>query len=201
MLKVGLTGGLATGKSFVAGELAKLGCHVVQADQLGHQVLEPGGEAYAEVVKAFGTGILHADGTIDRRRLASEVFGDQERLALLSSIVHPPVLRMESEIIAEAERADPHGIAVVEAAILIETGSYKRFARLILAVCSVEEQIRRSIKRDGVTREEVEARLRNQMSLEEKRKFADYVIDTSYTKEETVRRVREVYDSLRSLNL
>jgi dephospho-CoA kinase len=201
MLKVGLTGGLATGKTFVGTCLKDLGCHVIEADQLGHQVMEPGGEAYPKVVEAFGPGILNPDGTIDRRKLAALVFGDAERLAVLSSFVHPPVYRLEAELLAQAERSDPEGIAVVEAAILIETGSYNRFARLILAVCSEEEQIRRSMKRDGVTRDEVVARIRNQMPLEEKRHYADYIIDTSESKQETVRRVAEVYDSLRSLKL
>jgi dephospho-CoA kinase len=131
--------------------------------------------------------------------LGSQVFGDPDRLALLNSIVHPPVIRREAELIARAEAADPNGIAVVEAAILIETGSYQRFAKIILVVCTEEQQIQRAMKRDGVGREEVVARLRRQMPLEEKRKFADYVIDTSGEKENTLRQTREVYESLRRI--
>jgi dephospho-CoA kinase len=199
MLRVGLTGGLASGKSFVGQALGDLGCHLIQADLLGHEVLLPGGEAYQLVISHFGSEILDDSGRIDRKRLGSQVFGDPDRLALLNSIVHPPVIRREAELIARAEAADPNGIAVVEAAILIETGSYQRFAKIILVVCTEEQQIQRAMKRDGVGREEVVARLRRQMPLEEKRKFADYVIDTSGEKENTLRQTREVYESLRRI--
>jgi dephospho-CoA kinase len=196
---VGLTGGLACGKSFVGEALAELGCHVLQADQLGHEVLLPGGEAYAPVVQAFGAGVLGDGGEIDRRALAAQVFGKPERLALLNSFVHPPVFRREEEWLARMAAEDPCGIAVVEAAILIETGSHRRFDRLIVVACDQEQQVARSIKRDGVSREEVLARLSRQMPLAEKRKFADFVIDTSGTKEETLRQTRAVYESLRRI--
>jgi dephospho-CoA kinase len=196
---VGLTGGLACGKSFVGEALAELGCHVLQADQLGHEVLLPGGEAYAPVVREFGAGVLGEAGEIDRRALAAQVFGRPERLALLNSFVHPPVMRREEEWLARVAAADPHGIAVVEAAILIETGSHQRFDKLIVVTCDVERQVQRSMKRDGAAREEVLARLSRQMPLAEKLKFADFIIDTSATKEETVRQARAVYESLRRL--
>jgi dephospho-CoA kinase len=199
MLKVGLTGGLASGKSFVGQALADLGCHLIQADVLGHEVLLPGGEAYEPVIRQFGTAILDQSGRIDRKRLGAYVFGEPDRLALLNSLVHPPVIRREEALIARAEAADPNGIAVVEAAILIETGSYQRFAKIILVVCTEEQQVQRAMKRDGAGRKEVEARLRRQMPLEEKRKFADYVIDTSGEKENTLRQTREVYESLRRI--
>jgi|HubBroStandDraft_1064217.scaffolds.fasta_scaffold01623_5 dephospho-CoA kinase len=199
VLSVGLTGGLACGKSFVGEELAELGCHVLQADRLGHEVLLPGGEAYAPVVREFGAGVLGEGGEIDRRALATQVFGKPERLALLNSFVHPPVMRREGEWLARVAAEDPQGIAVVEAAILIETGSYKRFDRLIVVTCSEEQQVQRSIKRDGASREEVLARLSRQMPLAEKRKFADFVVDTSGTKEETARQTRAVYEALRRI--
>lgn len=199
VLKVGLTGGLACGKSFVADALAKLGCHVLEADRLGHEVLLPGGEAYAPVVREFGVGVLGEGGEIDRRVLAAQVFGRPDRLAVLNSFVHPPVFRREEEWLREVAAADPRGIAVVEAAILIETGSYKRFDRLIVVICGEEQQVQRSMKRDGVAREEVLSRLRRQMPLAEKLKFADFTIDTSGTKEETVRQTGTVYQSLRSI--
>jgi len=199
MLKVGLTGGLACGKSFVGQALADLGCHLLQADQLGHAVLSPGGEAYTAVLREFGPGVLNAGGEIDRRALAAQVFGSPERLALLNSFVHPPVIRQEEEWLARMAAQDPHGIAVVEAAILIETGSHKRFDRLIVVICNTEQQLERSMKRDGVAREEVLARLSRQMPISEKRKFADFVVDSSGTKEETLRQTRAVYDSLRRI--
>lgn len=201
MLKVGLTGGLACGKTFVGEALAALGCHLIQADELGHQVLLPSGEAYADVVREFGPGILSDNGTIDRKRLAAEVFGKPERLETLNRLVHPHVFRREQTLIDQFAQSDPHGIVVVEAAILIETGAYKNYDRLILVECEEEQQIERSLKRDHTDRAEVLARLRRQMPLAEKRKFVHYVIDTSGSKEDTLRRVREVYDALRRIEV
>lgn len=199
MLRVGLTGGFASGKSFVGQALADLGCFVIKADELGHQAIEPAGEAFEPVVKEFGAGILDAQGKIDRRRLGRDVFADPGRLAKLNALVHPVVIRREEEMIAAYAEREPKGIAVVEAAILIEAGSYKRFDRIVLAVCTPGQQIERAMHRDGLTREEVLARLARQMPLEEKRKFADYVVDTSGPKDETLRQVRRVYESLRSI--
>lgn len=199
MLRVGLTGGLASGKSFVGRALADLGCHLVHADELGHEVLMKGGAAYDSVVREFGTGVLHDDGTVNRKALAAQVFGDPERLAKLTSFVHPAVIRMEEALIAEAEELDPHGVAVVEAAILIETGSYKRFDKLILVVCTEEQQVARAMHRDGISEQEARLRLARQLPLGEKRKYADFVIDTSGAKEDTLEQVRVLYAELRSL--
>ncbi|MCU1272764.1 MAG: Dephospho-CoA kinase [Bryobacterales bacterium] len=199
MLKVGLTGGLACGKSFVGHALTALGCHLIEADQLGHEVLAPAGDAYDDVVREFGTGILNADHTIDRKRLAAEVFGKPDRLEKLNSLVHPHVFRRERELIDHYARTDPRGIVVVEAAILIETGSYKNYDRLILVECDEEQQIERALKRDNADRQEVMARLSRQLPLAEKRKFAHYVINTSGSKEETLRRVHEIYEELRRI--
>jgi dephospho-CoA kinase len=199
MLTVGLTGGLATGKSFVSEALTRLGCHVLHADAVGHEVLERGGEAYGPVIAEFGREILNEDGAIDRRRLAAIVFSAPERLAKLNSLVHPAVFRREEEFIGEVGAADPRAIVVVEAAILVETGSYKKFDRLVVTVCDRETQIQRAMKRDGLMLPEVEARLSRQLPAEELRKVANYLIDTSGTKENTLAQVREVHRALRSL--
>lgn len=199
MLRVGLTGGLATGKSFVGHSLADLGCHLVEADELGHQVLLPGGEAYDAVVNEFGGDILDDEGMIDRRLLAARVFDNPERLKKLNSLVHPPVTRREEEIAADIARREPDAILVVAAAILVETGSYKRFDRLIVAVCAPEQQLERAMRRSAYTKEEVMSRLSRQLPLEEKIKVADYIVDTSGSKEQTLQQVRQVYESLRSL--
>lgn len=193
MLKVGLTGGYATGKSLVAHELDRLGCHIIYADALGHEVLLRDGEAYASVVEEFGPGILDVNGEIDRKKLAGIVFRDAARLAMLSSFVHPAVLRLEEKMFRDIAAKDPMGIAVVEAAILIEAKRDEWFDKLILTACDEEVQIARGMKRDKATREQVLARMANQMPVSEKRKYADYVIDTSGTKEDTVRQVEEVY--------
>ncbi len=201
MLRIGLTGGLASGKSFVGRELERLGCLVIRADQIGHQVQEPGAEAYQGIVDEFGAGILKADGTIDRRRLGALVFGNPERLEKLNALVHPPVRARVEKTIGEFAEREPHGIAVTEAAILIEAGTYRRYDRMVVAVCSEAQQIERAMDRDQLTREEVLDRLSRQMPLQEKLKYADYVIDTSGTKERTIEQTRSVYEALRSLNL
>ena len=197
MLRVGLTGGLASGKSFVGRELAALGCHVLSADAIGHEVLLPGGAAYDAVVREFGHTILSSDGEIDRRVLGKLVFEHPERLQALNQIVHPAVYQREDELMAEFARQDPHGISVLEAAILIETGSYKRFQALILTVCPPEVQLARAVER-GLTREEAEARLLRQMPLAEKIPYADYLIDTSGTKDNTIEQTHAVWQALRS---
>lgn len=199
MLRVGLTGGLATGKSFVGEALADLGCHLIQADELGHEVLLPWGEAYEAVVEEFGPGILEKDRTINRRKLAAEVFGQPGRLETLNRLVHPPVVRRVEELAREFSRRDPEGILVVETAILIETGYHQRFDRVILVVCDEERQVERATHRDRATRQAVLARIQRQMPLEEKRKLAHYVIDTCGAREDTLQQVKAVYESLRSI--
>jgi dephospho-CoA kinase len=199
MLRIGLTGGLATGKSFVGRCLADLGCYLLKADELGHQVLQPGGAAYTKVVFEFGPGIVGESGQIDRRALGAVVFANPEKLTLLNQLVHPAVIAMEEEWLRDIARRDPRAIAVVEAAILIETGSYERFDKLVLTVCSTGQQIERAIRRDGLSREEVLERLGRQMPLEEKRKYADYVIDTSGEKEMTLAQTNRLYAVLREL--
>jgi len=195
MLKVGLTGGLACGKSFVGEALAGLGCYLIRADELGHAVEAPGGEAYEPVVREFGRDILAEDGQIDRKRLAARVFGNPEALARLNALVHPAVVRREEELMREFARREPNGIAVVEAAILIETGSFKRFDRLILVTCTEEQQLKRALHRDHAPR------LSRQMPMAEKKHFSDFLIDTSGTKEDTLRQTHAVYEQLRRIQI
>lgn len=199
MLKVGLTGGYATGKSFVARELERLGCHIIYADELGHRVLLPDGAAYQPTVALFGSGILDADGAIDRKKLGAIAFTSPELLAQLSGFVHPAVFRLEEQLLDSFAAADPQGVAIIEAAILIETQHYKAFDKLLVTTCAAETQLARGMKRDHLTREEVAARLAKQMAPEEKKKFADYVIDTDGSKEETLRQVQSIFIELKEL--
>jgi dephospho-CoA kinase len=199
MLRVGLTGGIASGKSFVGEALASYGCFLIQADQLGHEALALGGEAYTDVIREFGNEILTADGAIDRAHLAKLVFADPAKLERLNAIVHPAVTRREEALAAEFFAREPQGIAVVEAAILIETGSYRRFDKLILVFCAQELQIERAMHRPGAVEADIRARIDRQMPLDEKRKYADFVIDTSGTKEETLRKARAIYEELRRI--
>jgi dephospho-CoA kinase len=199
MLSIGLTGGLATGKSVVGKELEALGAYVIRLDDLGHEVLLPDGEAYAAVVAEFGPEILNPDSTINRRLLGERVFADPARLKKLNDLTHPPIQARAKALrdAYAAEHAD--GIVVAEAAILIETGSHKECDRLVLAHCRSEQQIERAMERDGLTREEVMNRISRQMPLEDKKKFANYVIDTSGTKENTLEQTRAVYEVLQKL--
>ncbi len=198
MLRVGLTGGYASGKSVIADELVRLGCHLIRADDLGHQTLLPGGEAYQPAIDAFGRGILKEDGSIDRSRLGAIVFHDPQRLAQLTSIVHPAVFRRQEELMQRYQAQDPGGIVVVEVAIMVETGSHVKYEKLIVAACTPEQQVERGMKRDGSSREQVLDRIARQLPLADKIKLADFVIDTSGTREETLQQTRSVYETLRS---
>lgn len=199
MIKVGLTGGYASGKTFVAHEFERLGCHLIYADELGHRVLQSDGEAHPQVIEAFGTEILDETGEINRKELAKLVFPSAELLARLTAIVHPAVFRLEERLLKEYAAVDPGGIAVIEAAILVETGRYKFFDRLVVAVCDRETQIARAMKRDHLTREEVLARLEKQLPAEEILKHADYIVDTGGMKPDTASKVEAVYRSLQEL--
>jgi dephospho-CoA kinase len=199
MTRVGLTGGYATGKSFVAKELERLGCKVLYADRLGHLVLEPGGEGYAPVVARFGESIL-SDGKIDRKKLAALVFGNESLLNELTAVVHPAVYRLEGDIISRWQEQDPDGVAVVEAAILIETGRYRSFDAIILTHCDESVQIERGMSRDGLTRKDILARLSRQLPFEKKKPHADFLIDTGGTESETLEQVHRAFAQLKRLS-
>jgi len=177
----------------------KMGARLIQADQLGHQALLPDGEAYHPVLEMFGPSILDEAGLIQRKALAALVFDHPEKLAALNAIVHPAVHLLQASITDGFVQQDPDAIILVEAAIHIETGGYKRYEKLVLVVCSPDEQIRRAMKRDQATREEVLSRIARQMPLDEKRKFADYVIDTSGNDVETWHQAVEVYNQIKKL--
>ncbi len=189
MLRVGLTGGYATGKSFVGRAMVNLGCHLLQADQLGHAVLARDGEAYATVIAEFGPSIVEPDGTIARKRLGDIVFRDPEKLAKLNALVHPAVFARQEVWFAQLP---PDAVAIVEAAIMIETGSYRRYDRLVLTVCRPELQLSRGMARDALTEAQVRERLARQMPESEKRKYADFVIDTSGTPDDTLEQTAQV---------
>ena len=199
MLRVGLTGGLASGKSFVGRALCEMGCLLIEADLLGHQVMAKGAEAFDATVAEF-PGVLNAEGEIDRRKLAAQVFSNPELLKKLNAIVHPAVRDRARRLTEVFTQRQPDGICVYEAAIIIETGSFRDFDRLIVVSCTEEQQVERAVLRDHLTREEVLDRMRRQMPLEQKVKYADYVIDTSETKEHTLEQTRNVYASLRSIH-
>jgi dephospho-CoA kinase len=199
MLLVGLTGGMACGKSFVARGLSELGCHIIEADELGHEVTQPGGEAWDAVIAAFGKEILDEHGLIDRPRMAAHVFANPAELERLNAIVHPAVRARARRQIEEIAAGDPYAIVIYVAAILIESGVWREMDKMIVVTCPREQQIKRSMGRPGADVTTVLARLEHQMPLETKRTFADYVIDTGGTKEETLRQTKGIYEELRRL--
>lgn len=196
MLKVGLTGSIAVGKSYVLSVLADLGCVTFDADKIAHSVMEPGREAYNVIVREFGEDVLGTNGSIDRQKLGAVVFADEGRRMRLNEIVHPRVIEEQNGLLQEAEAKNPECIAIIDAALMIESGGYKRFDKLIVVYCDRETQIERLIQRNQITREDAERRVAAQMSSEEKLRYADYTIDTSGTFETTRQRVVEVYEEL-----
>lgn len=196
MLRVGLTGSIGVGKTFVAGVLAELGCHVSDADQAAREAVAPGSRGLSAVVGAFGEGITQIDGTLDRRQLGAIIFADRSKRELLNSILHPYIIAFQDEQLRQWAAVDPNGIAVVDAALMIESGGFKRFDKLIVVHCRPEVQIERLMARDNLTREEAQKRIDTQMPQEAKQKFADYLIDTSEGFESTRKRTGEVYEEL-----
>ena len=196
ILRVGLTGGIASGKTTIAHILAELGAFVVDADQLAHAVIQPGGRAYDRVVQRFGNGILDDDGRIVRARLARQIFEDEQARRDLNSIVHPEVRAATERRIADYAPQGLATIAVFEAALLVETGHYQDFHRLVVVRCRRQTQIRRLLARDGLSTTDAEKRIDSQAPLEDKLAVADYVIDTEGTLRETRIETREVYAAL-----
>jgi dephospho-CoA kinase len=196
MLRVGLTGSIGVGKSFVASIFTDLGCHVLDADLTAREVVMPGTPGLQAIVQEFGEEILNTDGTLDRKRLGALVFADENRRQRLNHILHPFIIARQDEIMREWEREDPKGIGIVDAALMIESGGYKRFDKLIVVHCRPEVQLERLMLRDKLSREEAERRINSQMSQEEKQKFADYLIDTSDGFDLTRARTVEVYNQL-----
>jgi len=202
MIRVGLTGGIGCGKSTVAAMMSELGCRIVDADRLAHESLEPGGPGYDEIVHEFGREILAPDGRVDRARLASVVFANPQRLAKLNSIVHPRVLSRIGGELLRIEQADSKSVAVVEAALLIESGYHQWLDRLVLVSCTPKQQIERlTIPRFGrkMSLEDAQRRIAAQMTLDEKRNVAHEEIDCSGTLEHTREQVAALVSELKKL--
>ena len=195
-LLVGLTGGIGTGKSTVSRFFRDLGCLIIDADLLAREVVEPGQPAYDKIVAEFGKGIVQKDGLIDRKKLGALVFADAEKRMRLESFTHPEIVARRAVILAELEAEGFDGIAIVDAALLIETGGAKNMDRLVVVATDEATEIRRLTVRDDMPEAEVRRRIQSQMPLSEKVKQAHYVIDNSGTREETERRVREVHQAL-----
>ena len=206
MLKVGLTGGIASGKSVVGEMLAAMGAHVVQADILAHELMQPGQPVYEEIVRRFGRGILDPDGRVNRSRLAKAAFGDSasgraSRIEELNRIVHPAVIKKQDEWMDEVGRREPGAVTVVEAALILEAGAAERFDRLIVVTCRPDQRVRRFARKlkmdEESARSEVSRRMAAQLPDEKKIEAADYVIDNSGSLDDIKRQVSEVFAKLR----
>jgi len=197
MLRVGLTGGIGTGKSTVGLMFVELGCHLIDADQVTHQLFQPGQSVYKAVVQEFGDRTLAPDRTINRKVLGEIVFNDPEARSKLNGLVHPAVIQHQRDWLKEMETKDPTGISIVDAALMIEVGTYKHYDKIIVVTCAAEVQKQRLRMRSGLSEEQIEARIRSQMPLEEKVKYADFVIDNSGTLSTTRNQVQQVNSKLR----
>jgi dephospho-CoA kinase len=200
MLRVGLTGSIAVGKSFVASVFKELGCRVLDADDTAREVVEPGTAGLKAIVERFGEEVLSPDGTLNRKRLGELVFGNEVLRVELNALLHPRIIERQDEILRNWEQIDPNGIGIVDAALMIESGGYKRFDKLVVVHCRPEVQLERLMLRNGLSREEAQKRIASQMPQEEKQRYADYLIDTSdgfeLTRERTVEVLKQLSDML-----
>ena len=196
MLKVGLTGSIAVGKSFVCNVFSELGCDVLDADRTARDVVLPGTAGLKRVVEYFGDEILKENGELDRAKLGAIVFADREKLKVLNSIVHPLVFEAQDRWLAEKEIEHPDRIAIVDAALMIESGGYERFTKLIVVWCEPAIQLERLMARDAVSEAEALRLIGAQMPQAEKKKYADLLIDTSNGHEDTRRQATEIFERL-----
>jgi dephospho-CoA kinase len=204
LLKVGLTGGIASGKSTVGEMFVRLGAHLIQADAISHQLMQPGQAVYAEVIRHFGEGILNPDGTVNRARLAEAAFGstgNPSRVEELNGIVHPAVVRRQEAWMEEIGGKDKSAIAMVEAALILEAGVQGQFDRLVIVTCRPEQRIHRWARRWNVDEETARAEIARRMAAqfpdEKKIKAADYVIHNSGSLDETAAQVHGIYGLLK----
>jgi dephospho-CoA kinase len=195
-LLVGLTGGIASGKSTVSGQLAALGCQVIDADVLAREVVAPGEPALAAIVDSFGPDVLQADGTLDRARVAAAIFADPAKRKRLEAITHPAIAARRQKKLDELAAGGFDGIVVQDAALLIEVGGHASVDRLVVVYAEPGVQRERLMGRDGLDAAEAERRIASQMPLAEKAALAHYVIDNSDSPEETAAQVRAVHAAL-----
>lgn len=189
----GLTGGIACGKSTVARYFQDLGAYIIDADRVGHEMIEPGRPAYQEIVERFGNDILDASGGIDRKKLGPLVFRDPLQRRALNAIVHPRIIARGQELAAEQQRRSPHSVVIFDAALIFESGLGGTLRKVMVAWCRPEQQLERLLAKTGLSREEAERRIQAQMPVEEKCRRADYLIDCSGTLEESRAQAKAIY--------
>lgn len=199
MLKVGLTGSIAVGKSFVLEIFRELGAFVIDADLTAREVVAPDTKGWKLIIEHFGSNILLPNREIDRAKLGAVVFADEEKRQLLNSIVHPLVIENQDAWLREIETEMPDAIAVIDAALMIESGGYKRFDKIIVVWCADEIQLQRLMSRNNLNAEEALKRIAAQMPQTEKKRYADFLIDTSEGFEATREQTIEVFEQLKFL--
>lgn len=198
MILVGLTGGVATGKSTVAGMFARCGAVVIDADQLARDAVKPGKPAWREIVRTFGRGVLHPDRTIDRHALGAIVFHDKKKLRRLERIIHPRVAREQTRLTTRAARQDPDAVVIYDVPLLFEAGVDTRVDKTVVVTADRETQIARLQKRNGLTRAEALRRIRSQWPLRSKLRRADYVLDGTIPRRRLAKDVSRIFAELRS---
>lgn len=201
MLKVGLTGSIAVGKSYVCAHFRELGAVVLDADETAREVVAPNTIGLQKIVEKFGVEVLQANGELDREKLGAIVFVDEAKRQILNSMVHPLVIEAQNEWLNARESENPAGIAVIDAALMIESGSYKRFTKLIVVWCKPALQLERLMFRNNLSEAEALRRINSQMPQEEKKRYADFLIDTSEGFDDTRRQTTEVFEQLSFINL
>jgi dephospho-CoA kinase len=197
MLVAGLTGSIATGKSTVSGILKELGAFIVDADRAAHEVVLPGTKAWNEIVRIFGKEILQKSGEIDRERLGRIIFNDSAMRSILEEVVHPEVVHSMDEQIRSIKSGFPDAVVILDVPLLIETGMHKGVGEVIVVYCPEDMQITRLMVRDNISREDALAKVRSQISIEEKRRYATLLIDNSTSKDYTRIKVEDLYGRLR----
>jgi dephospho-CoA kinase len=194
----GLTGGVASGKSTAARMFESLGAHTIDADRLGHELLLSSSPAYPEIIQRFGREILEPTGEVSRTRLGALVFSDPEKLHALNAIVHPRIITRVEELAKQSASQNPGAVILVDAALIFEAGIGGRFKKVIATWCRPEQQIERLMHK-GLTREQAQSRIAAQIPVEEKRRRADLVIDSSGSLEDTRAQVETIYAKLQRL--
>ena len=197
MFRVGLTGGIASGKSVVAEVFRQAGAFVLDTDLLGHELMEPGTPAYQEIRGRFGDAILEPGGRIDRKKLGERVFSDERARLQLNAILHPRILAEAESRVESFARQNPGGIAVIQAALMAEAGAFGRFDRIVLTECNLSTQLLRLRARDHLDEEEALRRIASQADSAARRRIAHIVLDTSGSLEETRTQAKQAFDSLR----
>ena len=199
MLVVGLTGGIASGKTVVSKMLRELGALIIDADETSREVVAPHKKCWGELIAYFGKDILGKDLTVDRKKLADRVFNNPEQLSKLNSLIHPEIMKSIDEKLEEIRNENPEAIVVIDAALLVETGMHKKYDKLIVVYTTVETQLKRLMTRNGISQDEAQKRINLQLPISEKAKLADFLIENEDSLKKTEEQVKKVFTTLSSL--